>query len=101
MTVLRKGLLIGACILLMALPAAGWSQEAARDNTQDTDSQAVIELLKEQNRKLSGDLRRIHRELAALRADLDKPGFKDIAAGVGYIFGICGVAAYFSSRRKE
>ena len=102
MTAMRKGLLIGLiCLFLTTLPVAGWSQEEAQNETSDTDSQATVELLNEQNRKLSGDLRRIHREIAALRADLDKPGFKDVFAGIGYIFGLFGVAAYFSSRHKE
>ena len=50
---------------------------------------------------MSGELRRIQREIAALRADLDKPRLKDVFAGIGYIFGLFGVAAYVAARRKE
>jgi nickel transport protein len=82
-------------LFLVILPATGWTQD-----TPDEGLQAVTSLVKEQNRKLSGDLRRIQREIAALRADLDKPGVKDVAAGIGYIFGLFGVAAYVASRRK-
>lgn len=39
-------------------------------------------------------------EIAALRADLAEPGVKDIFAGVGYIFGLFGVAAFVAARRK-
>ena len=63
--------------------------------------QAVLAQLQTQNNKLSGDLRRIQRELAALRADLAKPGLKDVIAGIGYIIGLFGAAAFGVSRRKE
>ena len=97
MTTLRRGLMIAVTGLLLVLtPGAGWTQDAP-----GTDTQSVAELLKEQNRKMSGDLRRIQREIAALRAELEKPGFKDVFAGIGYIFGLFGVAAYVASRRKE
>ncbi len=67
---------------------------------QEAAFQEIISLLKEQNRKLSMDLRRIHREIAALRADFDKPGFEDIFAGIGYIFGLFGAAAFMASRNR-
>lgn len=96
MTPLQRGLVMAVMGLLLAiLPGPGWTQE-----TPDADPQAVIALLKEQNRKLSGDLRRIQREIAALRAALEKPGMRDVFAGIGYIFGLFGVAAYVTSRRK-
>jgi hypothetical protein len=40
-------------------------------------------------------------EIAALRADLEKPGIKDVFAGIGYIFGLFGAAAFVAARRKE
>lgn len=67
----------------------------------DKSEQQVAALFEEQTNKLSGDLRRIQREIAALRADLEKPSFKDIFAGIGYIFGIFGAAAFVACRRKE
>ena len=97
MTTIQRGFAIGVVgLLLFILPGSGGAQESSGE-----DSQAITALLKEQNRKLSGDLRRIQREIAALRADLDKPGMKDVFAGIGYIFGMFGVAAYVASRRKE
>jgi nickel transport protein len=86
--------LLGACLL--GPPNGLYAQ------TPDQESQAeIITLLKEQNRHLSGDLRGIHREIAALRADMDKPNFKDIFSGIGYILGLFGVAAFVAARRKE
>ncbi|MFN2357532.1 MAG: hypothetical protein ABR534_07315 [Desulfotignum sp.] len=74
----------------------GDSPDPGQDHTRQ-----IIVLLQEQNTKLSADLRRVHREIAALRADLAKPGVKDVFAGIGYIFGLCGVAAFVAARRKE
>jgi hypothetical protein len=93
----QKALLAGVLWLsLMGLPNGVYAQAPAEQPSQDT-----IALLKENNSKLSGDLRRIQREIAALRADLDKPGLKDIFSGIGYIFGLSGVAAFVAARRKE
>ncbi|WP_419660626.1 hypothetical protein Dvar_10170 [Desulfosarcina variabilis str. Montpellier] len=97
MKTLRRGLMVGVVGFFLLIPPVGsWAQEKV-----EADPQAVITLLKEQNRKMSSDLRRIHREIAALRSDLGEPGIKDVAAGVGYIFGLFGVAAYVASRKKN
>lgn len=97
MMVIRKGLIAGILwVCLAGLPGVLPAQTPA-----DEGAQEIAMLLKEQNSKLSGDLRRIQREIAALRADLDKPGFKEVFAGIGYIFGLFGAAAFVASRRKE
>ena len=97
MKMVQKALLAGVLWLsLMGLSNGVYAQTPAEQPSQDP-----IALLKEHNSKLSGDLRRIQREIAALRADLDKPGLKDIVSGIGYIFGLFGVAAFVAARRKE
>ena len=97
MTIIKRGFAIGAAFLLMPiLMGVGWAQASP-----DESPQAVVALLKEQNSKLSEDLRRIQREIASLRADLDRPGIRDVFAGIGYIFGLFGVAAYVASRRRR
>jgi len=97
MTKIQKGLAMSVlCLCLTVLPRPLWAQNPPEENAKE-----VILLLKEQNSKLSGDLRRIQREIAALRADLDKPGMKEVFAGIGYIFGLFGVAAFVAARRKE
>lgn len=50
--------------------------------------------------QMAEELRRIHREIAALRADLDQPGIKEVFSGLGYILGLFGVAAFVAARRK-
>jgi nickel transport protein len=97
MTTLKRSVMIAVlCFLLGVLPCVAFAQSVQEESTQD-----VITLLKDQNRKLSGDLRRIQREIAALRAELEEPGLKDVFAGIGYIFGLFGVAAFVAARRKE
>ena len=87
------------CILcLLLLGTAG----ATRAQTPDQPSpQEVIALVQEHNQELSSNLRLIRREIAALRAELDQPGIEDVLAGIGYIFGLFGVAAFVAARRKE
>jgi len=97
MTRFSKVLIVGglsAWLMTFAVPGAAQAPEPET-------APELATLLKEQTGKLSGDLRRIQREIAALRADLEKPGFRDIFSGIGYIFGLFGVAAFVASRRKE
>jgi hypothetical protein len=96
MMMIRRGIMAGVLWLFLAgLPSSLPAQTPPEESSQE-----VVALLKEQNSKLSSELRRIQREIAALRADLDKPGIKDVFAGVGYIFGLFGVAAFVAARRK-
>lgn len=98
MMVQQNGLL--CCLLLICLLTPASPLQAA-ETPQGDSIKELISQLQEQNRRISKDLHRIRRELAALRADLDKPGLNDIFGGIGYIFGLFGVAAYVSSRRKK
>lgn len=94
---IQRGIMVGVFwLFLVGLPNSLPAQTPSEENSQE-----IVTLLKQQNNKLSNDLRRIKREIAALRADLDKPGLKDVFAGIGYIFGLFGVAAFVASRRKE
>ena len=88
-------------VIVLGLFLTGLPSSLSAQTPPKESSQEIIALLKEQNSKLSNDLRRIQREIAALRADLDKPDIKDVFGGIGYIFGLFGVAAFVASRRKE
>jgi nickel transport protein len=97
---MQKGLAMGVlCLYLAWFPGLLWAQDT--QDTQDDSSGEVITLLKEQNSALSRDLRRIHREIAALRADLDEPDMKEVFAGIGYIVGLFGMAAFVAARRRR
>jgi len=88
-------------VIVLGLFLAGLPSSLPAQTPPKESSQEIVALLKEQNSKLSNDLRRIQREIAALRADFDKPGIKDVFGGIGYIFGLFGIAAFVASRRKE
>jgi hypothetical protein len=97
MTRFSKVLIVGGLSAwLMTFPVSAAAQVPITENAPE-----LVTLLKEQTGKFSGDLRLIQREIAALRADLEKPGFRDILSGIGYIIGLFGVAAFVASRRKE
>jgi hypothetical protein len=83
-------------LFLLVLPGGLWAQNPPEENNQE-----IVTLLREQNSKLSNEIRRIHREIAALRADLYKPDVKDVFGGIGYILGLCGVAALVAARRNK
>lgn len=89
------------CCLFLICLFAPVSLSLAAETPQGDSIQELVTQLQEQNSQMSGDLHRIHRELAALRAELGKPGLNDIFGGIGYIFGLFGVAAYVASRRRQ
>lgn len=102
MKLVQRAVLI--CLLwvcLAFLPGQVSAQTTQDNKPQNYSGDVVVQLLKEQNSKLSSELRRIQREIAALRTDLDKPGLKDVFSGIGYIFGLFGTAAFVASRKKE
>ena len=86
---------------VLCLCLAGTLGTLSAQPSPDESAREIVTLLREQNSKLSGDLRRIQREIAALRSDIGKPGVKDVFAGIGYIFGLFGIAAFVAARRKE
>jgi hypothetical protein len=91
----RSVILFMLFFLLSVMPGRILAQ-----SSEPTDCNAVVELLEEQNRQLSGELRHIRREIAALGARMDEPGIKDVFAGIGYILGLFGAAALVAARRK-
>ncbi len=91
---LLAAMMVSACLVFGAGSALGETPDAQ-------DPAELAGLLAEQNASLARELRRIQREIAALRADLGKPGFQEIFGGIGYIFGLFGTAAFVASRRRE
>ena len=75
--------------------------EASVPTTQEGSCQAVMAKLDEQNKKVSEDLRKIKRDIAALNQSIAEPGLPEVMAGIGYILGLFGVAAFMASRRKN
>ena len=89
-------------LFLILLFTACWLSTPALAGTGNaTSCTKVTAKIEAQDTKLSVDLRRIYREIAALRADFNKPGMREIFGGLGYIAGLFGVAAFVASRRKD
>jgi len=61
----------------------------------------AVALLKTQNNKISQELRKIKREIAALKDALSKPGPEKIFGGIGYIMGFLGIIFYFLARKQS
>lgn len=79
------------------LPAAGTLPSAA----EETSCRELAVLLEAQNQELTRDLRRLHREIAALREELAQPGLKEAFSGIGYILGLFGVAFFFMGKNRN
>lgn len=75
--------------------------QAERESSQTScDLSELKELIVQQSKEFSQEMRQLKREIALTRQAIEKPGIKEIFAGIGYIFGLCGVALYFSKRKK-
>lgn len=99
-------------LVLMGVAAnapTGWAEEerppvpasATGANEHHGDCRALMAGIEEHNRKLTQELRQIKREIAALNQNLEKPGVREIMAGIGSILGLFGVAAFFAARRQH
>ena len=108
----RKGLVFPLVLWLLLSTAQTWcadqtpqgSTTAGQEQTvigQHADRPAIPENEREELRRLREELRHIKRELALLNQNLERPGVREIGAGIGYIFGLCGVAALVAAHRNK
>jgi len=99
---------IGACrllgitlVLLLVLPLSAAADEGQPAGvSQSSQCVALVDEVRKENKKLHRELRQIKREIALLNQNLEEPGLREIAAGIGYILGLCGVAALVATRRQ-
>jgi len=77
------------------------TEAVAASNQPSVSCQDLATVVRENQAATSRDLREIKRDLARLEQKLDKPGLGQILAGIGYIFGLFGVAAFVASRKKQ
>ena len=89
-------------MLLVALPLSAAAGELAQplSVSQDTPCAAAVDEIRQEHKKLHRELRQIKREIGLLNQNLEEPGLREIAAGIGYILGLCGVAALVATRRQ-
>jgi len=95
-------------VLPMINPASGFSEDTASSTrpeeivvSHNLSCAELVELLTRQEQNTARELHMIKRDIAALNQKLEKPGIKDIVAGIGFILGLFGIAALVASRRKK
>ena len=105
-------IVLAACLVLNFYPASLSAEEISSPVGSDTQTMSqdqnvtdncaeAVALLKAQNIKISQELRKIKREIAALREELSKPGLNEIFGGIGYILGFLGIIFYFQARKQS
>lgn len=62
---------------------------------------ALTDSLREHDRMLGQELRQIKHELAEMRQSIENPGMREVFAGIGYILGLFGAAAFVAARRAR
>lgn len=94
-------------VSMLTVPFTGWTagqqpapESSAQAPERQRDCAAVLAVVEEQNRKLQQELRHIKRELTLLNQNMEKPGIREVIAGVGFILGLFGAVALFSLRRR-
>ncbi len=98
----RPLVLAGVVALATGLPAVvAFAEEAALPPPQVMDCPSLAAQVVEDNRRLREELRQVKRELALLNQNLEKPGMREIIAGIGSILGLFGAAALVSARRRD
>ncbi len=116
---MRRRICLLAFLLVLISCLAGWSgngfaaveDQAGKPTLEDQDAPpatvpatdcrqlaAQIDLLRGLISRENGQIKR---ELAAMREDLARPGFQEIFAGIGYIFGLAGIGFYVHARRNR
>lgn len=88
------------------LPAAGEVDKKLPPAAQSAPKQqytcdALAVLIINQEKESARRLRSLKRDMAALQQKIDQPGINDIIAGLGYILGLFGTAAFVASRRNH
>ena len=90
----------GSAVAAESITAPPLQTALVEKEAAPAEAAILIERIDEQHQALSKDLRRLHRELAALKAAQNKPGLTEIIGGIGWIIGLFGTAAYVSTRNK-
>ncbi|MGE4560873.1 MAG: hypothetical protein AB7E77_11785 [Desulfobulbus sp.] len=104
----RQRVLAVVMLLAILLPCniARADEQGADAGAAPADTVAALQCrdlaaqVEAQNHQLRQELRQIKRELAMLNQNLDKPGAREVMAGIGYILGLFGVAALVANHRR-
>ena len=82
-------------------PGGATQAETAVAPEPADDCRAVLLRLAEQDSRLSREVQMLRRDVAALSQKVEEPGLQQAIAGLGYILGLFGVAAFMASRRQR
>jgi hypothetical protein len=67
-----------------------------------TDSaSATIDQLQQENTSLQLKVKRLERQVSAMREEMNTPDATQIIGGIGYIVGIFGVCGWIAARKKS
>ena len=69
--------------------------------SQAAETLASVEQLQQENQRLHLQLREARRELARVKAADAAPGWEQVAAGLGVIFGFSGLVMMVNARRRQ
>ncbi len=81
--------------LLLICPSVGFAELS--ENTATAPSVQ----LQQENASLQRQVKRLETQVSALRDELNEPDSSQVFAGIGYIVGIFGVAAWVAARKKN
>jgi Skp family chaperone for outer membrane proteins len=84
-----------------AEPAEAIGTETAVASGPADDCRAVLLRMAEQDSKLTREMQMLRRDIAALSQKVEEPGLQQAIAGLGYILGLFGIAAFMASRRQR
>lgn len=97
----RPLVLAGMVALTTCPTAVASAEEQAPPPPQVMDCPSLAAQITEDNLRLREELRQVKRELALLNQNLEKPGMREIIAGIGSILGLFGASALVSARRHQ
>lgn len=83
------------------VPAGATGRETTSASKPADDCRTALLRLAEQDSKLAREVQMLRRDIAALSQRVEEPGLQQAIAGLGYILGLFGVAAFMASRRKN
>lgn len=72
---------------------------AAPESAASPDYRKLVDEIETQKAVYLREVGQLKREIAALRQEMTNPGIRDVLAGIGYIFGLAGIALYVQTRK--
>lgn len=84
--------------VVQAVEASPEAERAGFRPERRSGCEEDLALIKEELDQLSQEMRHLRRDVARLREEVSQPGLEEVMAGVGFIFGLFGVAFFLRAR---